>query len=275
MPHCSDRPGTEYPVIRPAFFLALFVLFMFVAVLPAAAGSAADDAEALRSFLESHYGVIIRMGDECTGYPSGNYDIRIVPEGSTPFQQIAAGNSRFADLLRTLDDVFSVYPPEFFSPFSDPDYMGGLRFLLVDEIRMDGVNIAGVMNTEDAGFNIFLARRAAGERAIHHEIWHAMESRIGCNDPHAFDDWFELNPEDFLYAGDYGVIRTGEENLEPDDWFVREYSKIDEAEDRATVFEALMTKEEDWWSSRLYLRRKAQFLMEKAEPVFGDLFAGE
>lgn len=46
-------------------------------------------------------------------------------------------------------------------------------------------------------------------------------------------------------------------------------------EDRATVFEAMMLKDEDWWSSRPHLQKKAEFLLEKAEPIFGKIFAGE
>ncbi|MBQ9402698.1 MAG: hypothetical protein IJU38_10030, partial [Clostridia bacterium] len=62
---------------------------------------------------------------------------------------------------------------------------------------------------------------------------------------------------------------------EPDDWFAREYSKTFEEEDRATVFEDIMTKDEAWWSTRPHLQKKAEFLLEKISAVFGDLFAGE
>lgn len=36
-----------------------------------------------------------------------------------------------------------------------------------------------------------------------------------------------------------------------------------------------MTKDGAWWSSRTHLQKKAEFLLEKAEPVFGKIFAGE
>ena len=42
-----------------------------------------------------------------------------------------------------------------------------------------------------------------------------------------------------------------------------------------TVFETLMTKDDAWWGTRPYLRRKAEVFLEKARPVFGDLLVGE
>ena len=96
-----------------------------------------------------------------------------------------------------------------------------------------------------------------------------MDYRIRWQDPDAFNDWYRLNPEGFLYTGDFSG--TGDADKESDDWFVREYSKIDEYEDRATLFEALMTKPNTWWESRPYLRKKAEAFLEKVRPVFGKL----
>lgn len=274
MPQRSDCPGTEYPVIRAAVSLLLTVLLLFATVLSTWAEPATDDAEALRSFLESHYGITIRMGDECRGDPSDSFEIRITPEGDTAFQQLVYGNRRFLDLLRLLDDVLSVYPPDFFSRFRLNRSYGGLKILLVDDILRDGIPRGGFQSGADADgkIRIWLSRAGAKERAIHHEIGHAVDYRIRWKDPDAFNDWYELNPEDFLYTGDFSGTGGDEE---PDDWFVREYSKIDEYEDRATVFEALMTKDDAWWETRPYLRKKAEVFLEKAEPIFDDLFAGE
>ena len=255
-----------------AVFFAL-VLLCFISVTHSE--SASDDAEALRSFLQSHYGVMIRMGDEISVFPSDEYEIRVIPEGGSVFLQMLEGNSRYIDLLRRLDDVFSVYPPEFFSRFAKRNYFIGLRFLLTDQILLDGKRIGGVQSVGAGFIDIYLAKDDAKERAIHHEIWHSMDYRIRCDDPHAFDDWALLNPEGFAYTGDFSVIRDGKDKWEPEDWCASEYGKIDEYEDRATVFEALMLKDEDWWSSRPHLQKKAEFLLEKVVPVFGKIFAGE
>ena len=266
----SSCPGIEYPVIRAALSLLLPVLILFQMILSAGA-EPAEDAETLRSALQEKYGVAIRMGDECPEDPSNIFQIVITPEGDTAFQQLAYGNRRFLDFLRLLDDTLSAYPPNFFSCFKLTRSYGGLKILLVDDILRDGVSLGGFQSGADTDgkIRIWLSRTNAKERAIHHEIGHAMDYRIRWKYPDAFDDWYRLNPEDFLYTGDFSG--TAGENEEPDDFFVREYSKIDEYEDRATVFEALMTKDDAWWETRPYLRRKAELFLEKARDIFGDL----
>lgn len=252
------------------------VFLMLCLTLPVHAETVPDDTEALRSFLQSHYGVTILMGDEIHDFLSEEYELRVIPEGKSVLLQTLEGNSRYTGLLRRLDDVFSVYPPEFFSRFAKRYYFDGLRFLLTDQILQDGKRIGGVQSVHSGSIDVYLAKDDAKERAIHHEIWHAMDYRIRSDDPHAFDDWALLNPEGFAYTGDFSTIRNEEDKQEePEDWFASEYGRIDEYEDRATVFEALMLKDEAWWSSRPHLQKKAEFLLEKAEPVFGKIFTGE
>ena len=248
----------------------ILAVLMLCFALPASA-EPAEDAEVLRSALQEKYGISIRMGDECREDPSETFQTVITPEGDTAFQQMAYGNRRFLDFLRLLDDTLSVYPPDFFRCFRLTRSYGGLKFLLVDGILRDGVSLGGFQSgaDPDGKIRIWLSRTNAKERAIHHEIGHAMDYRIRWQYPHAFNDWYRLNTEDFLYTGDFSGIAG--ENEEPDDFFVREYSKIDEYEDRATIFEALMTKDDAWWETRPYLRRKAELFLEKAKPIFGDL----
>ena len=253
----------------------LLVLLTLCFTLINYAEPVSDDAEALRSFLQSHYGMTILMGDEIFDFPSEEYEIRVIPEGNSVFLQMTEGNSRYLDILRRLDDVFSVYPPEFFSRFAKTYYFDGLRFLLADEILQDGERIGGVQSVHTGYIDIYLAKEDAKERAIHHEVWHAMDYRIRCDDLRAFEDWALLNPEGFAYTGDFSAIRNEGGKQEAEDWFASAYGKIDEYEDRATVFEAMMLKDESWWSTRPRLRKKAEYLLEKAEPVFGEIFAGE
>ena len=83
MPQRSEGPGTEYPVIRAAVSLLLATLLLIH--LPAGA-EPKDDAEALRFFLESHYSISVRMGDECRVETSESFQTIITPEGNTAFQ---------------------------------------------------------------------------------------------------------------------------------------------------------------------------------------------
>ena len=39
-------------------------------------------------------------------------------------------------------------------------------------------------------------------------------------------------------------------------------------EDRATVYEAIVTKDDEWWNSRPHLRKKKEYLLEKIRSCF-------
>jgi hypothetical protein len=245
-------------------------LLLLCLSLPAFAKTLGEDPELFRLFVQNRYDVVIRMGDECKNQTIGNAELRTVPEKGTPFQQMAAGNKRFADLLINLSHAVTAYPPEFFSRFQP-----ALRFWLADQVFVDGRKAAGCFAYADGQYEIALSRLDSDEGSPHHEIWHAMEHRILAQEPDAFDRWNQLNPEGFAYTGDFSVMETDDSRLEPEDWFVDEYAKVDEEEDRAMIFRAMMTKDAAWWSTRPHLRKKAEFLKEKAEPVFGTIFAGE
>ena len=235
--------------------LTLFLALMFVCLalsVPAAAEAAGDemDADLLRDFLQEQFEVTIRMGKECSGCSTKEYEFVIEPEGSTPFQRLVIGNRRFTDLLLILFNALRVYPAGFFPGFMSGKYPEGLQFLLVDGISARGVPYGGVQTVGDGALDIMLSRTGVAESSIHHELWHAMELRILEADKHAFDKWRTLNPKGFRYSQQDSVLAAGGQYDEPEDWFAREYSKTFEYEDRATTFEAIMTKSTDWWSTR-------------------------
>ena len=247
-------------------FLALLVLCF---ALPAGAETERNDAEALRDALQSAYGITILMGKECASYELKGYELKILPQGYTPFLRLIAGNRRFVQVLRVMNEAFAAYPEDFFSRFKTKKYPENVRFLLVDEIVAKGeLEVDGVQTMANNCFDIIIARTGIGSVLVHHEIWHAMEVRIGLAKAQNFRTWKSLNPGGFKYTKEYEAEPTGREE-EPDDWFVREYSKTFESEDRATVFEAMMTKDESWWSFRPHLQKKARYLQKRIEPVFG------
>lgn len=249
-----------------------FALLVLCFVLPAGAGSAPEDAESLRDRLQSVYGVTILIGKECSDYSLEDHEFRIIPDGDTPFQRLVAGNRRFCELLRLMDEAFTAYPPDFFYCFRTKRYPDKVRFLLVDEIRgTKGLSFNGIQTMGSRSFDIVFARTDCDLALIHHEIWHAMEIRISLAKPMNFGTWKSLNPGGFKYTKNYDAGADGWTDEEPDDWFVREYSKSFETEDRATVFEAMMTKNEEWWSSRPHLQKKAKYLQRRIEPVFGKI----
>ena len=247
--------------------LTAFLLVLVLSIVLSVSGEPAqNDTDALRRDLERRYDVTIEMGDEISHISSDRYDIRIAGEGETSL-------NRFYSLLMAMDDVFSAYPPGFFSHFRIPNFHDRLRFRLVDEVLLDGERVFGFHTTLQGHSDIILPRNGAKANAVHRVIWRAVEYRIRHENGEDFIGWADLNPEGFVYLAKPSLIEAGHENDEPEDWFVREYSKVNPREDMATVFEAIMTKDAAWWATHPHLQEKAQFLMEKIRPVFGDLFA--
>ena len=243
----------------------LLILLIWSIGLPVSGGAAQNDVETLRSTMERRYDVTIEMGDEISHISSDRYDIRITEGGEMSL-------NRFYSLLMAMDDVLSAYPPGFFSHIRIPNYHDRLRFRLVDEVVRDGESVSGFQTVLQGHNDIVLPRNSAEANAIHRLIWRAVEFRIRHENGEKFIGWADLNPKDFVYLAKPSLIEAGHENDEPEDWFVREYSKVNPREDMAAVFEAIMTKDNAWWATRPHLQEKAQFLMEKIRPVFGDLF---
>ena len=100
-------------------FLALLVLCF---ALPAGAETERNDAEALRDALQSAYGITILMGKECASYELKGYELKILPQGYTPFLRLIAGNRRFVQVLRVMNEAFTAYPEDFFSRFKTKKY---------------------------------------------------------------------------------------------------------------------------------------------------------
>ena len=247
--------------IRAAFRLILIWSF----ALPVSGEPARNEAEILRADLERRYDVTIEMGNELSHISNDRYDIRIAAEE-------AASSHRFYSLLMAMDDVLSAYPPGFFSHIRIPNFHDRLRFRLVDEVLRDGESVSGFQTVLQGHNDIVLPRNGVKANAIHRLIWRAVEYRIRHDSDEDFIGWADLNPEGFVYFAKPSLIEAGHENDEPEDWFVREYSKVNPREDMAAVFEAIMTKDDAWWAARPHLQEKARFLKDKIRPVFGDLF---
>ena len=67
---------------------------------------------------------------------------------------------------------------------------------------------------------------------------------------------------------DTALMEGAKAHREPEDWFVRDYGKYNAKEDRATVYEAIVTKDDEWWNSRPHLRKKKEYLLEKIRSYF-------
>ena len=241
---------------------------------PVPASEDFDLARSLGNFMEDHYDVTILIGDECDVINTDKFDLGERVTGRTPLLDLL-GFKSYESEMKQIDDAFSVYPLGFFSRFSCAEAPSGIRFLLADQIVFEGSSMAGVTTIQDGYYNVFLGVGAFNSLNIHHEIWHAMEYRITSEEPDAFQDWNNLNPEGFQYDTDYLEQNIWEQAAPKDEWFVRGYSVINEMEDRATVIEAIFLYDSDWWAEHPNIREKRDVLLAATEPVFGSVYYSE
>lgn len=147
--------------------------------------------------------------------------------------------------LSDLDQRLSWYPPEILagirSHFSD------LTICLVRSIRGSArsgslAKATGVQFFHGSSAYITIAVGAFGERALYHELYHVMETRLLTGSA-AFDRWDRMNPPGFSYDLDYAANakRQAAEYLQPDSRsFIDTYSMSFPKEDRARIMECAM-----------------------------------
>ncbi len=229
------------------------------------------NARFLGNFMEDHYDITILIGEETDIIETEGFILGEKPSGRSPFLNLLAQPNYYDD-IKLIDDCLSFYPGGFFDNFKNGEAEKGLRILLVNQIIFDDSTMAGVTTIQDGYYNIFLGVGAFNEINVHHEIWHAMEYTITYKKPEAFDSWASTNPTGFIYKEDYSSYDPWPNINDETEWFVREYSKINEMEDRATVIEALFLYDNDWWNEHPYIKRKLKYLLDISEPVFGEVY---
>ncbi len=222
-------------------------------------------------YMEDHYGITILIGDECNGIDTAGFEISGQPSGRTPFLHLLSYTD-YEEEIRRIDECLSAYPCDFFVRFNCSEAENGLRILVPNRIIAQGMTMAGVTTIQDGYYNIFLGAGAFNSLNVHHEIWHAMEYRITLDEPDAFADWNELNPDGFVYNENYLLNDAWAYPQYRDDYFVRGYSMVNEMEDRATVAEAIFQYDSVWWKEHPLIQRKRDVLLRAVQLVFGNVY---
>ena len=238
---------------------------------PQASEETAETAMQLRFGIESRYHVSVLTGEECMSVPTSGFELRIIPRGSAAFRWMYDGEEQYTEVLRSLDKALSAYPAGFFRNFrSAAGETARLQFLIGDRIVRNGEAYGAMTASDDAGHSsVFLAADAADiEASVHHALWYVMEARILFKAPTCLKDWNDLNPQDFAYEEEESILP--QQPVDPEDWFVSEESKQNEKEDRATVFEAYMTRDSGWWNTRPHLKEKLEYLLVRIQGVFKE-----
>ncbi len=244
--------------------------------------------------IEQTYGVKILLGDEVLDMAdNGSYTlISLTDEDGYANEEDAlffSGNA-----LDVVEQALAFYPEGFFDTFRDFRGEGGLRIALVANLenRWGEFSAGGIHYPSDAWYNIVLDADNLGARqTVHHEMWHACESRINDAEPGVFspDNWNVFNPPGFEYTQDFEVYsqRTDIDGYlmgwteEP--WFAQTYSTVTPMEDRSTLVETML---EDWYDADFYgyptavawvcsyphLQAKVRYMHDAVERVFGECY---
>ena len=248
--------------------------------------------------LEKEYGIEILFGNEFKGWK--------IDDGFTFESTEDVYSYNKDEEVKVYEEVFSrvsaelkKYPKGFFNIYKDYRNVGGFRLIIVDGLIDNSSTIStvrGLANSSGCWNNVIIAVAGLEENTIHHEIWHSVEAQITYRDPDAFknDIWNALNPKGFEYVPsgeDYMTIsnKYGKYILdgtpgEKDGYFARDYATRNSHEDRATLFEPVMTElkyiypEGKYSSSKEYVMSfpgyagKMNYLKTQYEKWFGKAY---
>lgn len=187
-------------------------------------------------FYQEYYGVTINLEDNPNNLSN---DYQIVK---------ATNNNDITEALDELEYYFLVFNQEFFSRFSTHG-MDGLNIYFASSISSgnhgssDSAEIVGLYLNKDNKYNIVICINSNEDilNIIFHETFHAIEAYLRAFNV-TFSRWNSLNPSGFTYTNVYytNMIFSdvyGYNNNANEIYFVDNYARSSEMEDRARTFE--------------------------------------
>lgn len=169
------------------------------------------------------------------------------------------------DSLNQLEQALSPLPLEFMKGLGTVNKSGVLRIVLVRDI----LDIGGKSTSDMGGLHyvsagdhyILLTVGPELETAALHQICHVLDSYV-YGHTSDYDLWDSLNPKGFSYTGSYAVEAKPEDpNLQGStQCFISAYSLSFAREDRATLFVAAMTPDNEAQFSASQLQNKLRYM---------------
>ncbi|MBR6274293.1 MAG: hypothetical protein IKR27_04710, partial [Lachnospiraceae bacterium] len=247
--------------------------------------------------LEKEYGVEILIGDEIKSWKiNGYYELISTEDMYEGAKEDELYSYEYT--LEILEKALKQYPKGFFDMFKDYRNVGGMRFVLVGDLKNNaGSFVAGGVSSDVGCWrNIVFDIDAPSESTPHHEIWHSVEAQIRLRDPEAFsnEEWDALNPKGFKYSNNFDKYLV--DSMKYDDYiltrsfgetpgyFIEPYSTVNGQEDRATLIEPIMINEtflnpgDAYPSSRDYVESfpalvaKLEYMEKQYEKWFGEKY---
>lgn len=231
-------------------------LFIFLIILLLMLSSSSAEESQMVSFgavdsIKQKYGVQVYI---CETIPyEYTYDHYSIDEIRVPDMTLKSLvlNATINDALLIIEESLSEYPEIVMDLLREKMIV----FLVGNIVRKeDSLKVAGFFTGKNEKLNLFLDVNQIIPTAFHHEVWHAIEHRTGA----VFSDWEQYNPEGFTYKGFSSVNN----DYDPE-WFYRAYSVVNEQEDRATVFEACLLENAEWWHSHPHIQKKLEIMLKE------------
>ena len=175
-----------------------------------------------------------------------------------------------------LDDIMNVFDKlgsEFISLFKHDDYKG-IRVVIANKIlTSDNRNvkdIGGLSFPDNTNYNIIIAKNDQPyEKTFCHEMLHTIDEHAMNHKYDISGKWYDYNPKDFSYGinqyTNSDMSYTTSESDVNKTYFVDPYSKINQSEDRARVFENIC------YADDVSVIKKHPNLLKKAEYLKNDL----
>ena len=182
-----------------------------------------------RNTIYNTYGVKVAYGEEMGNYLVGNY---------TPVKMTNPDDIN--EYLKKIDNELKKYPTGFFKEIRD--YGMNVTIYLVKDIPNSG--IAGLTNSQFySNVVISIKESLLFEKTLNHEIMHYIDAYLNSKMyPNTVEtEWNMLNPTGFVYGvfdTNYDYFPTQNNNA----YFFSNYSQTNYKEDRATLFEDIMTR---------------------------------
>lgn len=241
--------------------------------------AALNGVRAYADAIEERYGITILISNQCEPlFSDFDHETSLTCDGN--FSDEA---DSIQTALDSLDNMLSMYPDGFTKQFQNSVGEGGLRFMLSGPITST-YGVIAYANALGKWYNIvFDISMYSIESALHHELWHATESKLeSVLGYELFCDgaWDALNPSGFYYNQSYEDWNNDYNdyvymfNLEPSDglYFVDSYSLTFAKEDRACIMEYIMSSGYEYDAEQLMrcpaIRAKLRFMADAMRKGF-------
>ena len=187
------------------------------------------------------------------------------------------------DALNAIDNVLDKLGVEFLSIFKEKEY-DGLRIVIAREIIASKdskiQNQAGFFFPNYTNYNVIVAKSDSPyEQTFCHEMMHAIDENAFNNRYDIAGRWYDYNPKKFEYGVknyidgnmDYTLYSYNEEEAK-NAYFVDAYSKTNQSEDRARIFENVCyVGDENIIKEHENLLKKAKYIREELLKYYPSL----